>query len=183
MLSLQTLSGLAASLLLFVIISRPIIAYIKDPLDLRKFPSPSLLAAVTPLWLVRQTLSGLRSRTINEQHDRLGDVIRVGPKHLMFNEPQAVKDIYGMTAISRIGKDDFYHRLAGEHCDLVLVRDRPEHARRRKALTNAFALKTVVNMEPVIRDKIRQLLKQIDTRCEEGQGNQEELGSINIRRW
>ena len=183
MLSLQTLGGVTAILLFFIIILKPIITYIRDPLDLRRFPSPNLLAAITPLWLVHQTLTGLRSRTINDQHNRLGDVIRVGPKHLLFNEPQAVKDIYGMTAISRIGKDDFYHRLAGEHYDLVLVRDRPEHARRRKALTNAFALKTVVNMESVIRDKARQLLEQIDARCTEGQGNKEELGSINIRRW
>lgn len=185
MLSLRTLCGFAAIFLLLYIIFKPIITYIRDPLDLRKYPSPNLLAAITPLWIVHQTLTGLRSRTIHEQHDRFGDVIRVGPKHLMFNDPRAVKDIYGMTAISRIGKDDFYDRLAGEHHDLVLVRDRPEHARRRKALTNAFALKTVVNMEPVIRDKAQQLLEQIDTRCADGEGDvdKEGFGSINIRRW
>jgi hypothetical protein len=101
----------------------------------------------------------------------------------MFNDPRAVKDIYGVTALARVAKDDFYDRLAGEHHDLVLVRDRPEHARRRKALTNAFALKTVVNMEPVISDKARQLLEQIDRRCDGVEGDKEAFGLINIRRW
>jgi benzoate 4-monooxygenase len=183
MLSLQTLGAVTAVFLLVAIICKPIITYIRDPLDLRKFPAPSLLAAITPLWIVYQTLTERRSRIIHEQHERLGNVIRVAPKHLMFNDPRAVKDIYGMMAVSRVGKDDLYDRLAGEHHDLVLVRDRPEHARRRKALTNAFALKTVVNMEPVISDKARQLLEQIDTRCGGVEGNKEVFGSINIRRW
>lgn len=186
MLSLQTLGAVVAISLLFVIIFKPIVTYIRDPLDLRKFPTPSLLAAITPLWIIRQTMTQRRSRIIHEQHRRLGDVIRVAPRHLMFNDPQAVKDIYGMTALSRVAKDDFYDRLAGEHHDLVLVRNREEHARRRKALTNAFALKTVVNMEPVIRDKARQLIDRIDMRCEGSDGSKEEnngFGSINIRRW
>ena len=186
MLSLHLLGVVAVIFLLFSIIVKPIVTYIRDPFDLRKFPSPSLLAATTPLWIVYQTMTQHRSRVIHEQHQRLGDVIRVAPKHLIFNDPQAVKDIYGMTAISRVAKDDFYDRLAGEHHDLVLVRNREEHARRRKALTNAFALKTVVNMEPVIRDKAQQLLQQIDMRCGGLDGYKEDstgLGTINIRRW
>lgn len=183
MLSLQTLGAITAISLLIAIIFKPIIIYIRDPLDLRKFPAPSLLAAITPLWIVYQTLTERRSRMTHEQHERLGNVIRVAPKHLMFNDPRAVKDIYGMTAVSRVGKDDFYDRLAGDHHDLVLIRDRPEHARRRKALTNAFALKTVVNMEPVINDKAQLLLEEIDARCGRVEGSKEAFGSINIRRW
>jgi benzoate 4-monooxygenase len=183
MLSLPILGVVTAVLILVAIVLKPIITYIRDPLDLRKFPAPSLLAATTPLWIVYQTLTERRSRIIHEQHERLGDVIRVAPKHLMFNDPRAIRDIYGMTATSRVSKDDFYDRLSGEHHDLVLVRDRPEHARRRKALTNAFALKTVVNMEPTISDKARQLLEQIDARCGGVEGNMEGFGSINIRRW
>ena len=178
MLSPQTVGAVAAIILLVAIIVKPIVTYIRDPLDLRRFPAPSLLAAATPIWIVLQTITERRSRVIHEQHRRLGNVIRVAPRHLIFNDPQAVKDIYGMAAISRMAKDDFYDRLAGEYHDLVLVRDRPEHARRRKALTNAFALKTVVNMEPVISDKARQLLEQIDSRC-----RGVPFGSINIRRW
>ena len=180
------MAAVVAILLFFAIIVRPIVTYMRDPLDLRKFPAPSLLAALTPLWIVYQTMTERRSRIIHKQHQHLGDVIRVAPKHLIFNNPQAVKDIYGMTAISRVAKDDFYDRLAGEHHDLILVRSREEHARRRKALTNAFALKTVVNMEPVIRDKAQQLLERIDMRCGGLGGSKEEsngLGSINIHRW
>ena len=186
MLSLQTVGVVLAISFLAVTLLNPIVTYIRDPLNLRKFPTPSLLAAITPLWIIRQTMTQRRSRIIHEQHQRFGDIIRVAPRHLIFNDPRAVKDIYGMTAISRVAKDDFYDRLAGEHHDLVLVRNKEEHARRRKALTNAFALKTVVNMEPVIRDKTRQLIDRIDMQCEGLDGSKEEnngFGLINIRRW
>ena len=185
MLTLQTVGAATTIFVLAVLILKPIVTYIRDPLDLRRFPAPSLLAAITPLWLVRQTLTQRRSRIIHQQHQRLGNVIRVAPNHLMFNVPLAIKDIYGMTAVSRVSKDTFYDRLGGEHHDLVLLRDRKEHSRRRKALTNAFALKTVVNMEPIIRDKAQQLLQRIDARCAGLEWNKEgnSLGLINIRRW
>lgn len=174
---------LAIALILYCPLS-PIIVYLRDPLHLRRFPAPSLLAAITPLWLIRVTWLQNRSRTIHREINRLGtEVIRVAPNHIIFNNPAAIKDIYGVLAISRgVAKDEFYDRLAGDAHDLVQVRDRGEHSDRRKAIANAFAAKTVVEMESVIRDKALQLVKNMDDLVNKANtsGRKE---ALNLRLW
>ncbi|KAL4942562.1 hypothetical protein BDV06DRAFT_222083 [Aspergillus oleicola] len=76
---------------------------------------------------------------------------RVSPNHLTFYDPEAITDICGVLAISQgVAKDGFYDRAAGDAHDLVQLLDRSEHSKRRKALSNVFAAKTVVNMEEAI---------------------------------
>ncbi|KAL1846512.1 hypothetical protein VTK73DRAFT_275 [Phialemonium thermophilum] len=140
----------------------PLIWYLWDPLDLRRFPAPNLLAATTPLWLMKVNAGQKRSYVLHEEHRKHGDVIRVGPNTVYFNDPRAVIDIYGHKAISRIAKDSFYDRLAGDFHDIVQERDRAEHSRKRKYLANAFALATVVDMEAVIHANFQNLLDRLD---------------------
>lgn len=167
---------------LYYVVLNPLIQYFRDPLRLRKYPSPSLLASLTPLWLIRATWSQNRSRILHKEFQRLGDVIRVSPTHIIFNDPAAIKDIYGVMALSRgVAKDEFYDRVAGDGHDLVQVRDRQEHTDRRKALTNAFAAKTVVNMESVIRKTLAQLFKIIDKHVDDQRADAPE--PVNLRRW
>jgi cytochrome P450 len=181
MLSMLSCLYLVGGLFIVYVFLSPVYNYVKDPLGLRKYSSPNLLAAIFPAWLFVETMLERRSLSIHEQHKRLGDVIRVSPTHLMFNDPRAIKDIYGMAAISRMGKDTYYDRVAGEYHDLVGIRGRPEHAKRRKALTNAFALKTVTNMEPVIRSNAKNLLQRLDEFCRRSSTHQQE--TVNIRLW
>ncbi|RFU30275.1 hypothetical protein B7463_g6068, partial [Scytalidium lignicola] len=162
----------------------PIVWYIWDPLDLRKYPAPSMLAAMTPLWLMKTNSGEKRSYVVHEQHQTLGDVIRVGPNTLYFNDPQAVNDIYGHKAISKIAKDSFYDRLAGDFHDIVQERDRGEHARKRKYLSNAFALANVVDMESVIRANLQNLLNRIDTFIDStSKVDGSTVEKFNIRQW
>ncbi|KAL2421477.1 Cytochrome P450 monooxygenase [Exophiala dermatitidis] len=174
---------LAMALILYCLLS-PIIVYLRDPLHLRRFPAPSLLAAITPLWLIHVTWLQNRSRTIHREINRLGtEVIRVAPNHIIFNNPAPIKDIYGVLAISRgVAKDEFYDRLARDAHDLVQFRDRGEHSDRRKAIANAFAAKTVVEMESVIRDKALQLVKKMDDLVNKANtsGRKE---ALNLRLW
>jgi cytochrome P450 len=177
---------LAALLLGFLgllgFILKLVVDYYRDPLDLRKYPAPSLLAAMTPLWSIRESWLGRRYAALHEQHERLGDVIRVGPNQLCFNDPEAVIDIYGHKAASKLGKDFFYDALAGTYHDIVVSTDRAEHSRKRKYMANSFALKNVTRMEPVIRDKIRLLLEQIDKSC--GETLEDRTGrSMDFRNW
>lgn len=183
MLSISLLLSIAALVLLYAIFLRPIHQYVQDPLKLRRFKAPSALAAITPLWLLRATWSQRRSKLIHQEIGRLEEnVIRLSPNHLVFNDPTAIKDIYGVLAISRgVAKDDFYDRAAGDAHDLVQLRDRGEHSDRRKALANAFAAKTVVNMESVIRDTLFQLLQRLDTSFDSTSRSNNE--AVNLRQW
>ena len=179
--STRILLALLAGIIFYSLV-RPVFLYLKDPLHLRKYPSPNLFAAVAPFWLIRATWSQRRSKTIHDNIGRLGNVIRISPNHLIFNDPAAIKDIYGVLALSRgVVKDEFYDRLAGDEYDLVQLRSREEHSERRKAIANAFAAKTVVNMESVIRGTLVQLLENIDRSVEQSAENT--TANINIRLW
>ncbi|KAL2825685.1 cytochrome P450 [Aspergillus pseudoustus] len=178
------LFSLAVLSFFFFLVIKPLLTYLRDPLNLRKYPSPSPLTALSSLWLVHATWSQKRTRIIHAAHQRLGDVIRVSPNHLLFNDPAAIKDIYGVLAASQgVNKDEFYDRVAGDAHDLVQLRDRGEHGRRRKALANAFAAKTVVNMEAVIRNALRELLVRIDKVVDEKSGDGDEIPVVNLRLW
>jgi benzoate 4-monooxygenase len=106
------------------------------------------------------------------------------PNTVYFNEPQAVNDIYGHKAASKMIKDTFYDRLAGDYHDIVQERDRGEHSRKRKCLAHAFALKTVVEMEPVIRANAMNLIARtedfIDDMAGHTGGSSE---TFNVRAW
>ncbi|OQV08714.1 hypothetical protein CLAIMM_12942 [Cladophialophora immunda] len=162
------------------VLAKPVWDYFYDPLDLRKYPAPNVWAAATPLWLMRQSWLQRRSRAIWEQHKRLGDIVRIGPKSVSINDPRAIKEIYGHQAIDKVNKDTFYELLKGEHYDIVQVPDRAEHTRKRKYLANAFALKTVVEMEPVIRENASRLIQTFDRACN---AVKEEANPIDIRLW
>ena len=185
MLEIKTAASFALLAIPIFYIFKLIIVYFLDPLNLRKYPAPSLLAATTPLWLVKETWLQRRSRSVHQQHERLGDVIRVGPNQILFNIPEAIPDIYGHLAARKIVKDVFYDKVAADFHDIVNTRDHEDHAQRRKYLSNSFALKTVVDMEPVIRNNFQRLLDRIDKVVLAGAevGAPKEDSIFDIRKW
>ncbi|KAF4964571.1 hypothetical protein FSARC_7530 [Fusarium sarcochroum] len=145
------------------LVLKTLLTYLFDPLDLKKYPAPSFLAATTQFWVLKETWLQRRSRSIHAQHKKLGNVVRIAPSLVVFNIPEAVPDIYGHAAARKLIKDTFYDKIAGDERDIVNVIDHGDHAQRRKYLSNSFALKTVTDMEPVIRKNFQRLLIHIDT--------------------
>jgi cytochrome P450 len=165
------LVAVAVLLLPFVVL---IADYFLDPFNLRLFPSPSY-AAISSLWLAFKGLRGQRSSSVHEAHLHLGPIIRIQPTHLSFNSPQALHDIYGHG--SNIMKADFYDTFESENVyHTVATKDRAEHARKRKNLASAFAMKNVIHMEPVVRSHLSHLMHILDQHARSGT-------SLNIRRW
>ncbi|KAF5721613.1 cytochrome P450 monooxygenase [Fusarium globosum] len=161
------------------LVLKPLLHYLLDPLDLRKYPVPSFLAATTHFWILKETWLQRRSRSIHRQHERLGDVIRVAPSLLIFNIPEAVPDIYGHAAARKLVKDTFYDKIAADERDIVNVIDHGDHSRRRKYLANSFALKTVTDMEPAIRQNLQRLIDYLDEITTQSITSQ----TLDIRQW
>ncbi|CCT74692.1 related to benzoate 4-monooxygenase cytochrome P450 [Fusarium fujikuroi IMI 58289] len=161
------------------LVLKPLLHYLLDPLDLRKYPVPSFLAATTHFWILKETWLQRRSRSIHRQHERLGDIIRIAPSLLIFNIPEAVPDIYGHAAARKLVKDTFYDKIAGDERDIVNVIDHGDHSRRRKYLANSFALKTVTDMEPAIRQNLQRLIDYLDEITTQSITSQ----TLDIRRW
>ncbi|KAF9774148.1 hypothetical protein IL306_007898 [Fusarium sp. DS 682] len=165
--------------LLAYLILKPFLNYLLDPLDLKKYPAPSFLAATTQFWILKETWFQRRSRSIHRQHEKLGDVIRIAPSLIIFNIPEAVPDIYGHSTARKLVKDTFYDKIAGKERDIVNVIDHGDHSQRRKYLSNSFALKTVTDMEPVIRQNFQKLIDLLDSVAAENSNSQ----ALDIRRW
>jgi cytochrome P450 len=105
---------------------------------------------------------GARSAYLTELHKK-HPVIRTGPNTLSYADPRAIKDIYGHN--TKCNKDGLYVVTAGSHFHLADVIDRPDHARKRKVLSSAYALKNLEGWEHKVADKTARLITHFDKCC------------------
>lgn len=171
----------------FLLVSIPlawaIYTYLRDPLQLRKYPAPGHgIAGLTNLWSAYQIYRLRRYKKVDEAHRILGPVIRIQPNHLSFNIPEAASQIYGHG--SSLIKDDFYEifRSAQGQENIVGVRDKGEHARKRKMISSAFAPNNIVKMQPAIDGALKDLIDEFDALAvHNDKGLRSEL--IDLTRW
>lgn len=147
-------------LIYFVII--PVVNYFRDPKGLRKYPNLHPLAGITDLVYIWTAHQGFRSKALLEAHKK-SPVIRIGPNSLSYGDVRAIKDIYGHN--TKCTKDLMYSELAGTHFHLADVLDKPEHARKRKVLSSAYAIKNLENWEHKVADMTSRMIKAFDERC------------------
>lgn len=105
---------------------------------------------------------GFRSRHLAEIHQKY-PVIRTGPNTLSYGDVRAIKDIYGHN--TKCAKDSSYVITSGTHFHLADVIDKPEHARKRKVLSSAYALKNLEGWEHKVADKTARLIAHFDKCC------------------
>lgn len=139
--------------------------YYRDPKGLRRYPNMSLFSGISSVPYMLVSYSGFRSKHMLELHRKTGhSVIRTGPTTLHFADLRAIKDIYGHS--TKCTKDGNYEIQAGTHFHLADVVDKPEHARKRKVLSSAYALKNLENWEFKVADKLERLIAQFDKRAD-----------------
>ncbi|CAH0002560.1 unnamed protein product [Clonostachys byssicola] len=140
----------------------PVIVYFYDAKGFRKYPSMNAIAGFTDLGFMYEATKGFRSKRLSELHQKY-PVIRIGPNSLSFRGIQAIKDIYGHG--TGCTKDIFYSTLAGTHFHLADVVDKAEHARKRKVLSAAYALKNLEGWEHKVADKAEKFIRACDAAC------------------
>ncbi|KAM6523532.1 hypothetical protein FSOLCH5_004149 [Fusarium solani] len=151
----------AASLIGYFILY-PVFEYLRDAKGLRRYPNFHPLAGISNLPFVREAARGFRSKTLYEMHKE-HPVIRTGPNSLSYGSVQAIKDIYGHG--TKCLKGEFYETLAGSHFHLADVVDKADHARKRRALSAAYALKNLENWEFKVADKTERFIRAADAAC------------------
>ncbi|KAL2217408.1 putative cytochrome P450 monooxygenase [Thermoascus aurantiacus ATCC 26904] len=150
--------------LLFYFFIYPFVEYIRDPKGLRKFPNMSLFSGMSYIPYMILAHGGFRSMKLVELHKK-HPILRTGPNTLSFGDARAIKDIYGHS--TKCTKDKSYELTAGTHFHLADVIDKPEHARKRKVLSSAYALKNLETWEYKVADKTERLIRHIDKVCTE----------------
>lgn len=144
----------------FAIIS--IITYFYDLKGLRKYPNFSTFSGITDLLYCYRSACGSQSRDSHEAHKE-HPILRIGLNSISFGRTKAIKDIYGHG--SKCIKDLNYKILKGTHTYLIDVIDKPDHARKRKLMSAAFAIKNFEGWEYRVALLTQRLVNAFDTRC------------------
>ncbi|OQV05466.1 hypothetical protein CLAIMM_10199 [Cladophialophora immunda] len=143
-------------------IALPIYQHFQDAKGLRKFPTLSAFSGLSDLPFIIEAHKGFRSSALLKAH-RDHPVVRIGPNSLSYGDPRAIKYIYGHN--TSCSKDLFYSTLSGSHYHLADVVDKSEHARKRKVLASAYAIKNLEGWEFKVSDLTRRIMKAFDARC------------------
>jgi cytochrome P450 len=105
---------------------------------------------------------GFRSKQLAKLHKKY-PVIRTGPNTLSYGDMRAIKDIYGHN--TKCTKDGSYDVSKGSHFHLADVVDKADHARKRKVLSSAYALKNLEGWEHKVADKVARVITHFDKQC------------------
>ncbi|KAI1281078.1 putative cytochrome P450 [Xylaria sp. FL0933] len=153
--SLSALAILVAALSVIYVFSHVIYNLYWHPLS--KYPGP-FLGRSTLLWRFYHVVSGRWHRRIDEQHKRYGPVVRVSPNELSFASIESWRDIYGHATGGRqtCTKSEFYDVFGGGFNSTCIGSERnpKEHARMRKALSNAFSTKALMEQEAIVNANV-----------------------------
>ncbi|KAI1817145.1 isotrichodermin C-15 hydroxylase [Poronia punctata] len=148
---------------------------------LRNYPGPLLQRASSLPWALQHS-TGVQAHRTQKLHDRYGPVVRIGPDHLSFTDPQAWKDIYG----HRVGSDLHATEMPKATTFVKSIRsiptsiinaDREEHSRLRRALSHGFSDAAMRQQESEIVKYIDLLMKRLHEECQDG------AKKLNIEAW
>lgn len=129
-------------------------------------PGP-FLASCTDLWRVfvvwgrRPELEHIRL------HERHGPLVRLGPRAVSVSDPAAIQIIYALN--SGFVKSEFYpvqQTIARGRRLFTMFTSTDEkfHAKLRRAVSNAYAMSTLVQFEPLVDSTTREFLNQLEER-------------------
>ncbi|KAK5456917.1 hypothetical protein LTS15_004697 [Exophiala xenobiotica] len=179
---LLSILTLALAFSYFVVV--PLVEYFRDPKGLRKYPNLTFLSGISNLPFVYEAHKGFRSHALLKAHEK-HPVVRIGPNALSYGVKEAVKDIYGHN--TKCGKDLMYQELAGSHYHLADVIDKPDHARKRKMLSSAYAIKNLENWEHKVADMTARMIRAFDARStaplKQGERPADQDLTVDYRMW
>ncbi|KAK1450111.1 cytochrome P450 [Colletotrichum melonis] len=155
--ALKTAGSLTAALIAGIYTS--LLVYRAAFHRLNGFKGP-FLARLSNLWITSRAVKELHMYTeVQQLHEQYGDIVRIGPTELSINNPKAVLPIHSNR--SPCTKGPWYGVLHPMY-SLQLVRDKQEHAQRRKSWDRGFSSKALRDYEFRVADYTNQLLASID---------------------
>lgn len=136
---------------------------------LRKFPGPLLYRASSLPWAFRHAY-GDQAFYTQRLHEEYGPIVRIGPNHLSFTDPQAFKDIYGhrLGGGPEMSKTDVFSRTIRAVPTSILNADREEHGRVRRALAHGFSDSSMRQQESMIVEYVDLLVQRLHEECDNG---------------
>ncbi|EFX00659.1 cytochrome p450 monooxygenase [Grosmannia clavigera kw1407] len=126
---------------------------------LNHFPGP-FPARISNLWISSKIMPRMElHKDVQILHQKYGDIVRLGPTELSINNSKAIEILHAKH--STCTKGPFYG-LQQPMESLLMVRNKKDHARRRKVWDRGFNAKALHDYEPRVARYTDQLLEQID---------------------
>ena len=135
-------------------------------------PGP-VLASCSDLWRLLQAWNRRPELVHIRLHQRYGPLVRIGPNAVSVSDPQAISVIYALNG--GFVKSDFYtvqQTLAKGRRLFTLFTSTDErfHAKLRRAVSNAYAMSTLVQFEQYIDSTTTEFLRQMNRRFADNPG-------------
>ncbi|KAI0019443.1 cytochrome P450 [Xylariomycetidae sp. FL0641] len=146
---------------------------------LRDIPAP-FPAQFTNLWLLSVCRRGNRYLAVDKVHKQLGPMVRIQPNHISVADDAAIPIIYGHG--NGFLKSEFYDAFVSIKRGLFNTRDRAEHTRKRKMVSNTFAPKSVGQFEPYIHQNLETFADRWDELIEKSPG-EDKTAYIDCLKW
>ena len=148
--------------------------YNKYCCGLAHIPGP-LLAGCTDLWRLRQAQHRRPELVHIKLHEKYGSLVRIGPNSVSVSDPRAISVIYALNG--GFTKSEFYaaqQTLAkGKRLfTLFTSLDERFHAKLPRAVSNAYAMSTLVQFEQYIDSTTNAFLRQMRERFADKPGVQ-----------
>ncbi|MCJ1258853.1 hypothetical protein MMC24_006687 [Lignoscripta atroalba] len=155
--------------LLFTFVLTPIAFFWRDFIlsqlrPLSDIPGPRW-AAFSRLWLVKTLASGDSAVRFVEVNSQYGRLARIGPNHLLTNDPELTRRILATT--SRYTRAPWFDSLKIDPhvSNIASERDAKKHSRLRYKLSAGYAGQGIDDVEPTIDEHILNWIRCIDAHC------------------
>ena len=106
-------------------------------------------------------------RRVGKTDDRLGPIVRINPKQLHIRDPHFYDDIYASASRKR-DKDPASAAAFGTPYSMLTTVGHDHHRFRRGLLNNYFSKKSVIELSPIIQEKLSMLMRRFQKASQEG---------------
>lgn len=150
---------------------------------LRRFNGP-LLASISSGWRIWDVWRRGDQIPYLYLHQKYGSVVRIGPNRLSFQNPAAIKDIYGPQG-GLLQKSDMHivaqQSSRGDSFQTLFANTNPEwHNSLRRKVNPAFSMTTMVQYERYVDETVDVLLEQWESNFAGQNGS---AGNLELPTW
>jgi hypothetical protein len=157
------LPSFATLLLLSILAGYLITKTINRFRHLADYEGPSI-AAYTRLWICQVIASGNSAQTFVDVNKKYGSIARIGPNHLLTDDPELVRRI--LAARSHYTRGPWFDsiRVDPEITNIVSERDTGKHNHLRHQMSSGYGGKEIDNLERDVTERIVEFIQWLDSK-------------------
>ncbi|KAL2073943.1 hypothetical protein VTL71DRAFT_11269 [Oculimacula yallundae] len=135
---------------------------------LSKIPGPTLFKITSLPWII-ENITGNCMNTLPALFEKYGDVVRLGPKDVIFRETAAVQQIL---VEDDLIKSPIYKAIRPypEITSLITETNKAKYKQKRRLLSPGFAISYLNALEPQVKACIQVFEDWLDAECSKGNG-------------